>query len=122
MPVYPVRGKVFIDGQPAAGADIVLYPTTPLTDMDADYPRAGVANDGTYAIGTYGQADGAPAGRYMVSIYKGGDSSDEGPQFKKPRTVDPFRKFKDPANSGLTLEVSEGKNDGKDFDLKSTRY
>lgn len=119
MDVYPVSGTVLIDGQPAAGADVVLHPTFPLSDKDADYPRAGVGEDGRFTISTYDEGDGAPAGTYKVSIFRGGDSESESLQAKKSREADPLKGYKDPEKSGLTITVKEESNELPPFDLKA---
>ena len=119
MVVHPVRGKVMMDGRPATGADIVFYPAQPLSDKDADYPRGAVSDDGSFAIGTYGVGDGAPAGRYRVSIFRGGGSESEGLRAVKVMATDAFKKYKDPEGSGLTVTVKEGSNDLPPFLLTS---
>lgn len=119
MAVHPVRGKVMMDGRPAAGVDVVLHPAAPLADKDADYPRAGVGDDGSFAISTYGKGDGAPAGTYRVSILGGAGVGDESLQVQKSKGPDPFKKYKNPEESGLTVTVKDGSNNLEPFLLTS---
>jgi hypothetical protein len=61
-----VRGKVFIDGQPAEGATIVFHrkdggPNTPT-------PTGTVQADGSFTLRTYPLGDGAAPGEYTVVI------------------------------------------------------
>lgn len=118
MTVHRVRGSVKVDGRPASGMDVVLYPDTPLADKNADYPRAAVGEDGSFAITTYDEGDGAPAGSYKVSILQGGDSSSESIGARKPKKTG-LERYKDPATSGLTATVKEGPNDLPAFELTS---
>ncbi len=68
-PCYPVKGQLFAGNQPAGGAMVILHPdgSTP-EEWTAGYPRARVANDGSFEIETYGDKDGAPAGQYTVLV------------------------------------------------------
>ena len=58
-PVYPVHGKVVDkDGKPATGALLVFHPLG--GDADSNNPTARVEKDGSFALTTYDDADGAP--------------------------------------------------------------
>lgn len=63
--VYPVQGKVELNGKPTPGAVVVLHPKG-----NAEIPaaRAEVKPDGTFEVGTYAVADGAPEGDYVATI------------------------------------------------------
>ena len=120
MKLYPVRGKVLVDGRPATGMDVVLYPDTALADKNADFPRAVVMEDGTFLISTYEAGDGAPAGTYKVSILSGGDpASSEDIQFKKPKPRTGIERYRDPTSSGLALTVKQQSNEIAPFELTS---
>ena len=58
--VYPAKGRV-VDaaGQPLAGALVVLHPADKLDD-NAHKPAARAADDGSFALTTYVENDGAP--------------------------------------------------------------
>ncbi|HUY87864.1 MAG TPA: carboxypeptidase regulatory-like domain-containing protein [Pirellulales bacterium] len=95
LPVFPVRGKVLVEGQPAAGARVGFYP---LDDPFAPKPQAQVGADGSFRLSTYETGDGAPAGRYGVTIaWPGpnprsngeGDEEIEGPDRLRGRYSDP---------------------------------
>jgi hypothetical protein len=66
--VYPVKGRV-VDyaGKPVVGATVVFHPAQPDPD-DVNIPAAHVDESGAYALTTYVQGDGAPAGEYAVTI------------------------------------------------------
>lgn len=65
-----VTGKVLIDGQPPARAEIRLKPKVPLQDpvKRSLEPYAIVQADGTFEVGTYLSDDGAPPGEYAVTL------------------------------------------------------
>lgn len=67
LPVFPVTGKVTYKGQPADGAQVVLFPVNP--DIAAEIaPSARVQKDGSFAITAYDPGDGAPEGDYVVTV------------------------------------------------------
>lgn len=65
--VYPAKGIVKFEGKPISGALISLIP------QDSEFPNsvrptATAKEDGTFEIGTYSKADGAPEGKYKVVV------------------------------------------------------
>jgi hypothetical protein len=66
-PVYPVRGQLFADGKPAAGAYALFHPASD-ADPHATRPHGQVDQDGTFVLSTYGANDGAPVGDYIVTL------------------------------------------------------
>jgi hypothetical protein len=101
-PVYPVRGFVLVDGRPAAGATVTLYPEREFNRSEGIQPRAVVRLDGSFELGTYRTRDGAPAGNYVVTVvWAGGD----------PGHRDRLGGlYADPAVSKLTTVVLHGPN------------
>jgi hypothetical protein len=100
--VYPVTGQVLFEGRPAAGAVVQFHPLDQ-SDKDAPVPVGQVGPDGRFRLTTYVHDDGAPHGRYAVTVFwavpaKGGDDFD--------RILVP-RRFLNPVTSGLTAEVPE---------------
>jgi hypothetical protein len=100
--VYPVTGKVFFENQPAVGATVLFHPQEKSEENPVG-PVGRVGEDGTFRLTTYSQEDGAPAGRYTVTIFwgkpsKGGDDFD--------KILVPAR-YLTPTTSGLTAEVPE---------------
>lgn len=63
----PVAGRVTLNGQPAAGALVVFHPRDKGRENDPK-PLATAADDGTYALTTFEDKDGAPAGEYGVTV------------------------------------------------------
>lgn len=65
--LYPVQGKVLVDGQPAAN---IMVRFNPLGDT-SPFPLVSqglTAGDGTFTLSTHQTGDGAPAGQYAVTF------------------------------------------------------
>lgn len=65
-PVFPVRGQVYVNGKPAVGAKVFFIPLE--SDPDAVAPYGVVDAEGSFALTTYLTFDGAPEGKYTVTI------------------------------------------------------
>lgn len=63
-----VTGKVTLDGQPLAGANVNFEPEDYSTGLQAASGRTGT--DGTYSLSTFTSGDGAMVGKYKVTITK----------------------------------------------------
>src|SRR5262245_60447561 len=63
---HPVRGEVFVNGQPAYGAKVFFFPVEAPKDSRANCPIGQVDEAGKFALSTYSEGDGAPAGEYIV--------------------------------------------------------
>jgi hypothetical protein len=109
--VYPVTGEVFFKGAPADGAVVWLHPVESI-GADASNPAskpplcAKVQSDGSFKISTYGVNDGAPVGRYRVSVmWTNGQGSDGSEKHLLPA------RLMDPRKSGLPIvEIKAGPN------------
>jgi hypothetical protein len=113
--VYPVRGQGFFKGKPAEGAQVTLVP---LDDNDTQTPRPGaqVRKNGSFRLSTYASYDGAPAGRYAVTIlYRSPerkvDDENRGPDLLRG-------KYSDPQTTRLKVEVKDGTNELGSFNLE----
>ena len=119
--IFPVRGTVLVDGQPAQYARVSL---TPVDKNDGRNPSGGtVDEDGEFRLTTLKQFDGAEPGEYWVSIY-----------WCKP--IDPNRseveygpellpkKYQNPAESGLKelrITIEEGDNELTPFEISTKK-
>jgi len=113
-PVVPVRGKVLFQGKPAAGASINFHPA----DKDAPnpaYPGAEVEADGSFQLTTYTTGDGAPVGKYVVTVVWLKENKVKG----RGQSLLPGR-YSNPATSGLEATVTEGSNELPPFHLTSS--
>ncbi len=111
---YPVRGSVFLDGRPAPGARVILHSLD--AGADGVRPHGRVEADGSFRLSTYRAFDGAPAGRYAVTVYwrlpNPDDDEEEGPQLLPGR-------YLSPVSSGLEAVVKPEANELGPFRLSS---
>ncbi|MDY3552739.1 hypothetical protein R5W24_001827 [Gemmata sp. JC717] len=112
-PVFPVRGKVLVNGKPAAGVTVSLHQTGEKTLVMN--PRGVSAADGTFQIGYQTATDGAPAGQYAVTFVwlppRGETDPEEKPDRLKGR-------FSNPATAKWKVTVNAGPTELEPFDLK----
>jgi len=100
---YPVKGQVKVNGQPAAGVEVVLVVTNDqkiATANEQPAPRGTTQADGSFELSTFGAKDGAPPGDYGVSL--------TWPAWSENTKIPPDKlrnKFSDPAKSGLQAHV-----------------
>jgi hypothetical protein len=121
LPVFPVHGKVTLNGEPLVGAFLMFYPVEGFPEGTTPIPsRARTGADGEFSLSTYGLVDGAPTGRYRVTAsWKGNDSEetinqeqrDQLPEKLPPRfqnmKATPLRAEVQEAETNLpTLEIS----------------
>jgi hypothetical protein len=111
LPLFPVTGKLLLDGQPMVGATIIFNPTTAFPPgAPKQRPRAMVDADGTFHVSTYANNDGAPAGEYKVTVSWKGDltgvTSEQAGDLpeKAPLTV------QEASSSRLRIKVTEAEN------------
>jgi hypothetical protein len=70
--LHKVNGKVTLDGQPLAGAEIEFEPLDYSTGLQSANGKTG--QDGYYSLTTFVTGDGAMPGNYKVIITKGPES------------------------------------------------
>ena len=107
--VYPLTGELHFEGQPAAGASIVLYPQD---ESISARPKASVGDDGTFAVTTYELGDGAPPGEYKVTIeWRRPVAGQEvgGDEMPPPNVLPPA--YASPKTTPVTVTVAEGENE-----------
>ena len=114
-PVYPVSGKVFYKGKPAEWAQVTFVA---LDDNDAKNRKPGgqVGADGAFRLSTYASYDGAPPGRYAVTIVypspaKKIDGENAGPDLLQGR-------YADPKTTPLHAEIKEETNSLEPFNIQ----
>jgi len=116
--VYPVRGKVSVKGQPAAGARVVFYPTAP-DAVEKKLPSpAGETNEaGEYVLMSYKLADGAAEGDYKVAItwLEPPPANAAGIFDQKDRLGG---RYSNPDKSNLTAHVDRGGGEIPAFELQ----
>lgn len=115
-PVYPVTGKVLVDGKPAAKAEITFYPLA-AAPKASPQPIATVEADGTFRPSTQLANDGAPAGEYAISIVWRKVTVVQGEEISGDDLLK--GRFSDPKRSGLRVTVKEGDNTLNPFELRT---
>ena len=113
IPLYAVQGQVYVDSQPAEGALVVLHALHD-NPTNAPQPRGFVDKNAHYQLSTRSRHDGAPAGKYAVTVLwrKQSDEDDPG-ELLVPRH------YLDPKKSGLHAPIVAGNNTLKAFHLTS---
>lgn len=113
--VYPAKGSVTINGKPVADADISLFPEDN-TYPESVRPRAKSGEDGTFTIWTYEKDDGAPAGRYKVTIVHNEVSISQGAVVTRPNDLP--AKYARRESTDLYAEIIPDSAELPAFDLK----
>lgn len=67
--VYPVKGKIVMEGAPMAQATVVLHPTGPTKLPEGILPRATADADGNVVFQTFDPADGSPEGEFIATVH-----------------------------------------------------
>ncbi len=113
LPVFPASGRISVKGQVPAGAFVVLHPKNgTATDSKGDVvrPRATVKSDGSFVLGSYDSADGAPSGEYSLTVeWRKIVKSPDGSPVLGPNVVSP--KYSRPESSPLSIRIAEQSNE-----------
>lgn len=113
---FPVKGKVLVNGKPAAGAVITLWPADRST-TPAWLPHGSANDQGEFELNTFHTRDGAPAGDYRVGItWPAPKSRAAGKKAVKP--VDRLKGAFVPARSPFQIRIEPGPNRLPDFELQ----
>jgi hypothetical protein len=117
-PVYPVSGELFVKGQPAAGARLILHPldNADPTQWPLGYPMAQVEADGKFHFQSYAEKDGAPAGKYKLRAqWLPGTEGDEDDNAIRVNQI--ADSYNDAALTPWTVEVLPKRNILQRFDI-----
>lgn len=106
VPRFPASGTVLLDGRPANGVQVMLYPADRLGDLDALRPTGVTGEDGAFQLGTYEKADGAPAGRYKVTLFL----PDEPPNGSNSPNDLLGGRYLNAGRSAFEVNIAEGEN------------
>jgi hypothetical protein len=110
--VFPVEGRILLNGQPLAGAQVVFHPQGSKTLPASAKTDA----QGNYKLSTYDQHDGAAEGAYAVTVH----------YFPVVRWDDGFLpganvlppKYSVPQATDLRVQVARGENRLNPLELK----
>jgi hypothetical protein len=114
-PVYPVVGKVLFRGTPAEGATVTLHPLE-VDLLKTPKPGAQVQKNGEFRLSTYQSYDGAPPGRYAVTIVYPSPERKENDENVGPDLLQ--GRYADPKTTPLKVEIKEQTNDLATFNVK----
>jgi len=134
-----VSGVITLNGSPVEGARVIFHPTTEVAGKEQTSYGALTDSSGKYVIAAINkQQPGIPPGMYKVTIVKmegkglapqeGMDAgqldamvSDQGASAKGgPVNLLP-KEYATVGSSKLSVTLEQGKNEGKDFDLKGKK-
>lgn len=111
----PVSGKVTMNGQPLVLGSVVFHPDAEKGNTRTEEVRGQLGADGKYEM-KVGTRSGAPAGWYKVTIHA---FPAPGPEQKGPPEPLGDERYRDPAKSGLSVQVVDNPATGAyDFDIK----
>jgi hypothetical protein len=126
--VSPVRGRVLYNGQGVSPATVVFFPVDSGNEnADKLRPFAYVESDGQFQLKTYVTGDGAPPGKYRVSIIApssvGTSKKDQpvdaktpaGPAVRVPPEI--AKKYANVDTAGIEVNIHEGENNLEPFVL-----
>ena len=106
LPTYPVTGHLVVQGKPAEGARVQLTAVGDVKLLGL-CPHATVDRDGSFRLTTYKTGDGAPAGRYALTVtwpLPPRPGQEEGPDRFRGRYANPTRPVRQ-------VDVAAGDND-----------
>ena len=115
-PVFPVHGKVLVNGKPAVKAQVIFHPQNN-PDPNAIRPSGEVDAEGAFTLSSYTAGDGAPTGEYAVAVlwFEGSSSSGGDAESGGDRLGG---RYSNPQRSGLHAKIIEGPNELPPFQLK----
>lgn len=121
--VYPVRGEVFVQGQPAAGASVAFYPAQAAAAVAPGaapttrppIPTAVVDKDGSFRLTSLRAYDGAAPGDYLVTVTWSDVSRQDGDTVEGPDKL--LWQYARPGQSGLKATIKTGDNKLPRFNL-----
>lgn len=124
LPRRPVSGSVQVDGQPAAGAVVVLHPVAGSVAAEAEKlrPTGRCDSAGRFFLGTWETADGVPAGRWQATVewHASAAAADTADPEESSAEVDRLAgHYADPQASLLAVEVADAAVLLPPFELRS---
>lgn len=123
--VYPVTGKVLVDGRPAAGVDLQFCPVDEGVSAAAIFPRARTDNQGQFELSTYEPGDGVPVGQYRVTAsWKLLDTTDPEEMHADVQSSAEEKldgKFLEPDLTPLQIDIAAGVNELSALNLETAK-
>jgi len=114
--VHTVRGVVTHKGKPVKDAELAFFPATEEGFPEAVRPWAKTNENGEFTVSTYNNGDGAPAGRYKVTVVHHEIVISKGAMGTKPNDLP--KKYANKDTTDLTAIVERGETNLPEFELK----
>ena len=105
---HPVSGTVEFKGKAVENAELSLFPTD-ASVPESVRPKAKSTVGGKFVLGTYSQSDGAPAGKYKVTVVRNEVSISKDTIVAKPNDLP--TKYSSLKTTDIVVEIVEGKNE-----------
>jgi hypothetical protein len=103
---FPLTGKVLVDGQPVGLIQVALHDTAGVDTENPTFSMTYTKDDGTFALSTYDEGDGVPAGDYAVT-FMWGQLNMLSMQYGGPDKLK--GKYSDPKKTPFKIKVEKGK-------------
>ena len=107
-PTYPVHGVVTLDDQPLDGGTILFELAEPPDRGERYTARGTIDSEGRYQLSTFGENDGAVAGRHRVVVFAKIAVMRDTP-YGSQKSVIPT-KYQAPETTDLLYDVERGDN------------
>lgn len=105
---HPAIGAIEFKGKPVENAEITFFPKD-ATVPDSVRPKAKSTADGKFILGTYSQSDGAPEGKYKVTVIRNEVSVSKDTIVAKPNDLP--TKYSTLNTTDLEIEIVPGTNE-----------
>jgi hypothetical protein len=121
--VFPVAGKVFVGGKPAAKAEVMFHPLAADGALDTSKPASQLIRpfavaeaDGSFRPTSFLAGDGAPAGQYAITVSWPKYKMDAGEEVSGPDQLS--GRYIDPKHPAQKVTIKESDNQLPVIDLK----
>lgn len=115
-PTFPVKGKVLVNGKPAADLFVYFHPSSKKDDQSF-IPYAQTNEEGDFQLSTFKNGDGIPAGDYLVTFEWREKSGTFKNQFQGPDRLK--GRFIKPESSTFKVTITNESTILETFDLKT---
>ena len=112
---YPASGSVVFKGKPVDSAEVTLFPVDSKIP-ETVLPRGKSGPDGKFVLWTFKAGDGAPAGKYKVTVIHNEVSVSKDTIVAKPNDLPVKVSRKD--TTDLEVTIAAGQNELPPFDFK----
>lgn len=116
QPLVAVTGKVTLDGKPVPGVTITFVQQDAPKGFRNVSADALTGADGSFTLSSYEKFDGAPAGKYRVTVVKTGRGYYDGEHPEKSQLPEKYAKG---STTPLTAEVKAGGSNAIEVALES---